>query len=215
MAAELAGEGGVASGVAEGRDLAVQPGAPEMAVVVGALPDVGGERGVGLCVRPGLAGCPVAVEVDPDCLAVVSQLPGDLGHVRSVSGQGDGLPGVGLGDHPGMWSPAEAMSTGMASSVAFGDLLGAVEDGLDRGGADEAEQAADHAAAAGVQVRRQSRGSRRGGGAAGGCLPGRRSGRLHCWPRPNGPVRIMENRPAICSPRVPDSSPARSTLIPA
>jgi hypothetical protein len=77
----------------------------------GALQDVGGEQGVGIGVRPGLAGCPVAVEVDPDRLAVMSQLPGDLGHVQSVPGHG---------------------------------------------GADQAEQASDHAAAAGVQVRRQS-----------------------------------------------------------
>ena len=119
MAAELAGEGGVASGVAEGGDLAVQPGAPQVAVVGGALQDVGSERGVGTRVRPGLAGCPVAVEVDPDRLAVVSQLPGDLGHVRSVPGQDDGPPGIGFGDHPGWCSPAEAMSTGMDSSVAF------------------------------------------------------------------------------------------------
>src|SRR6266567_9395463 len=32
------------------------------------------------------------------------------------------------------------------------DLLGAVQDGLDRGAADEAEQAADHAAGPAVQV---------------------------------------------------------------
>src|SRR5208282_847454 len=117
--AQLAGERGVAAGVAEGGGLAVQARAAQVGVVGGALADVGGERGERVSVRAGLAGGPVPVEVDPDRLAVVAEAPGDLGHVLALPGQGDGLPGAGLGDHPGMWSPAEAMSTGMDSSVAF------------------------------------------------------------------------------------------------
>ena len=119
VSAQLAGERRVAAGVAEGGDLAVQARAAQVGVVGGALADVGGERDEGVSMRAGLAGGPVPVEVDPDRLAVVAEVPGDLGHVLALPGQGDGLPGAGLGDHPGMWSPAEAMSTGMDSSVAF------------------------------------------------------------------------------------------------
>jgi hypothetical protein len=72
VAAELAGERGVAAGVAEGGDLAVQPGPAQVAVVGGPLQDAGGERGVGVRVRAGLAGCPVPVEVDPYGLAVMA-----------------------------------------------------------------------------------------------------------------------------------------------
>src|SRR5207245_156841 len=54
--AQLAGERGVAAGVAEGRDLAVQPGAAQVRVVVGALADVAGERGEGASVRAAAAG---------------------------------------------------------------------------------------------------------------------------------------------------------------
>jgi hypothetical protein len=45
-------------------------------VVGGPLADVGGERGEGVSVRAGLAGGPVPVEVDPDRLAVVAEVPG-------------------------------------------------------------------------------------------------------------------------------------------
>ena len=119
MAAQFAGERGVAAGVAEGGDLAVQAGAAQVAVVLRALADVGGERREGVRVRARLAGCPVPVEVDPDRLAVMPEAAGDLGHVRALPGQRDGLAGVLLGDHPGRCSPVEAMSTGMDSSVAF------------------------------------------------------------------------------------------------
>ena len=74
--AQLAGERGVAAGVAEGGDLAVQARAAQVGVVGGALADVGGERGEGVSVRAGLAGCPVPVEVDPDRLAVVPEAAG-------------------------------------------------------------------------------------------------------------------------------------------
>ena len=119
MPAQFAGERGVAAGVAEGGGLAVQAGAAQVGVVGGPLADVGGERGEGVSVRAGLARSPVPVEVDPDRLAVVSELPGDLGHVLSLPGQVDGLPGVRLGDHRGLFLSSEAMSTGMDSSVAF------------------------------------------------------------------------------------------------
>ena len=91
-----------------------------MNVVAGALQDVGGKRGVSISgLRAVLPGCPVPEEVGSDRLAVVADLPGDLGHVRPLLRQGDHLPGVGLGDHRGWCSPAEAMSTGMVSSVAL------------------------------------------------------------------------------------------------
>src|SRR5216683_1874912 len=55
--------------------------------------------------------------------------------------------------------PASACVGGLGCDVnadgvegGAGDLLGAVENGLDRGAADEAQQAADHAAGAAVQV---------------------------------------------------------------
>ena len=102
MPAQLAGERGVAAGVAEGGGLAMQARAAQVGVGGGALADVGGERGEGVSVRAGLAGGPVPVEVDPDRLAVVAEVPGDLGHVLALPGQGDGLQGAGLGDHPGM-----------------------------------------------------------------------------------------------------------------
>jgi len=60
VAAELAGERGVASGVAEGGDLAVQPGAAQVTVVGGPLQDVGGERGVGVRMRAGAGRVPGA-----------------------------------------------------------------------------------------------------------------------------------------------------------
>ena len=69
--------------------------------------------------RAGLAGCPVTVEVDPDGLAVMTEAAGDLGDVAALPGERDGLPGVLLGDHPGRCSSAEAMSTGIDSSVAL------------------------------------------------------------------------------------------------
>ncbi len=56
VAAEFAGERGVAAGVAQGGDLAVQPGPAQMEVIAGALPEVGGERGEGVRVRARLAG---------------------------------------------------------------------------------------------------------------------------------------------------------------
>ena len=119
VAAQFAGECGVAAGVAEGGDLAVQAGCAQVGVVLRALPDVGGERREGVRVGTRLAGCPVPIEVDPDGLAVMAQVPGDLRHVPVLAGQGDGLPGVLLGDHPGRCSPAEAMSTGMDSRAAL------------------------------------------------------------------------------------------------
>src|SRR2546421_411909 len=75
--------------------------------------------------------------------------------------------GEGGGGGSGPWSgvamgcsgPARAGAGGLRCDVdadgvegGAGDLLGAVQDGLDRGAADEAEQAADHAAGAAVQV---------------------------------------------------------------
>ena len=59
--AQLAGERGVAAGVAEGGDLAMQARAAQVRVVGGALADVGGERGEGVSVRARLAGgrCPL------------------------------------------------------------------------------------------------------------------------------------------------------------
>lgn len=96
-----------------------------------------------------------------------------------------------------------------------GDALAAVKDGLDRSAADQPQQCADRAAGPLVQVEIQA------GSGPGTCRCSRRlysraAIRAPHWAsRGNGPVRTIPNRPAICSPRVPDSSPARSTLIPA
>ena len=59
MPAQLAGERGVAAGVSEGGDLAVQADRAQVAVVGGALPDVCGERREGARVGARLAGCPL------------------------------------------------------------------------------------------------------------------------------------------------------------
>src|ERR1035441_6514483 len=76
------------------------------------------------------------------------------GRTRTGSGGGSG-PSSGVTD--GSAAPARVGGLGCdvdADRVegGGGDPLGAVQDGLDRGAADEAEQAADHAAGAAVQV---------------------------------------------------------------
>ncbi len=50
----------------------MQASPAQMAVVIGALPDVGSQRREGVRVGARLAGGPMPVEVDPDGLAVMA-----------------------------------------------------------------------------------------------------------------------------------------------
>ena len=85
----------------------------------------------------------------------MAEVPGDLGHVLSLPGHVDGLERVGCGDYPGSAVSAGGDVDRDGFQRGLRDGLGAVQDGLDCGGPDQPEQAADHAAAAEVQVRRQ------------------------------------------------------------
>src|SRR5260370_34017659 len=83
--AQFAGERGVAAGVAEGGDLAVQACPAQVAVGLRALPDVGGEGREGVRVGAAVAGCPVPVVVYLEGLAVGPPPPCALGHVRALA----------------------------------------------------------------------------------------------------------------------------------
>src|SRR6185437_5821038 len=96
-----------------------------------------------------------------------------------------------------------------------GDLPGAVDDGLDRGGADQPEQAADHAAGPLVQVAGQAG---EGAGLVAVQPQAALDGGGQCGPLAvAGEGTGADHRVAagdLLTPG-PDSRPARSTLIPA